>query len=97
MNEVRLKRYKLQTYNYKQLVAQHSFGFWLGACQYFEIGHVNIIPTMQFISGICGNTEAKLYMLSLSVSGISKIIHCGIPINTPYWLVGYISHTTVAV
>ena len=30
------------------------------------IGHVNIIPTMQFFAGIFRNTRSKLYMLSLT-------------------------------
>ena len=30
------------------------------------IGHVNNIPTMQFLSGISRNTQSKSYMLSLT-------------------------------
>ena len=45
------------------------------------IGLVNEYPTKQFISGISRNTPSKSYMLSLTVSGISKIMHCGIFID----------------
>ena len=48
------------------------------------IGHVNNIPTMQFYNGISRNTRSKSYMLSLTESGNSKIMHCGILINMPY-------------
>ena len=37
---------------------------------------------MQFFTGISRNTQSKSY---LSVSGISKIVHCGIRIVMPYW------------
>ena len=38
------------------------------------IGHVNNIPTMHFFINVITN---------LSVSGISKIMHCGYLINSP--------------
>ena len=52
------------------------------------LGHVNHIPTMQFLTGISRNTQAKSYKLCyhwLRVSGIYKIMHCGILISTPDW------------
>ena len=39
---------------------------------------------MQFFTDTSRYTRSKLYMLSLT--GISKIMHCGILINTPYWI-----------
>ena len=48
--------------------------------QYLDIEHVNNIPTMQYFNGTSRNTQSK----SLSVSGISKIMHCGILIHMPY-------------
>ena len=48
------------------------------------IGHVNNIPTMQFLTGISGNPQSKLYMLSLTVY---KIMHCGLRTNMPYYRV----------
>ena len=40
---------------------------------------------MQFFTGISRITQSNSYMLSLTVSGISKIMNCGILINMPYW------------
>ena len=60
-----------------------EFQFWT-----VQIGHVNNIPKMHFFSGIHRNTQAKSYMLSLTVCvRISKIMHCGILINMPYWTI----------
>ena len=53
-------------------------------CYAIWIGHANNIPTIQFFIGISRNTLSKLYMLSLAE--ISKIMHCGILINMPYYL-----------
>ena len=40
---------------------------------------------MQSFTGISRNTQSKLYMLyRLSVSGISKIMHCGCSITCPF-------------
>ena len=50
---------------------------------------------MQLFTGISRNTQPKSYMLSLTefVSfGISKIMHCGVFINMPYWLDGLDKH-----
>ena len=51
------------------------------------VGHVNNIPTMQFLTEISKNTQSKLYLCYhwLSVSGISKIMYCGILINMPFY------------
>ena len=47
---------------------------------------LNNIPIMQFRSGIPRNTQSKHICYHwLSVSGVSKIMHCGILINMPYW------------
>ena len=48
------------------------------------MGHVHNIPTMQIFTGISRNTQSKFFMLSLSEN--SKIMHCGILVNTPYCL-----------
>ena len=60
------------------------------------IGHVNNIPTMQFLTGISSNTQSRraICYYWLSVSANSKIMHWGILINTPYYQIvlknGYI-------
>ena len=44
------------------------------------------IPTMQFFTGISRNIQSKSYCYHwLRVSGNSKIMHCGILIDMPYW------------
>ena len=46
------------------------------------MGHANYIPTMQLFHGISKNAQSKSYWYHwLNVSGISKIMHCGILIN----------------
>ena len=47
-------------------------------------GHVNNIPTMQFLTGISRNTQSKLCYRRLSVFRISNIMRCGIFITMPY-------------
>ena len=50
------------------------------------IGQVNNFLTMQFFTEIYRNTQSKSICHHwLSVSWISKIMHCGILINTPYY------------
>ena len=53
-----------------------------------RIGHVNNIPTMQFFIGIPRNTQSKSFICYnwLSVVGNSKTMHCGILINTLYFV-----------
>ena len=61
----------------------HEFQFWT-----VQIGHANNIAKMHFSTGISRNTQAKSYMLSLTACvRISKIMHCGILINMPYWTI----------
>ena len=45
------------------LIKPHSNGLFV-----FLIGHVNNIPTMQFLTGIPQNTQSKSYMQSLTES-----------------------------
>ena len=50
------------------------------------MGYVNNIPTVQFFTGISRSTPVLIiscYHL-LTMSGISKVMHCGILINMPY-------------
>ena len=44
---------------------------------------IDNVPTMQFFTGISGNTHQICYHW-LSLAGISKILRCGILINMPY-------------
>ena len=48
-------------------------------------GHINNIPTVKFYTGIYRNAQWKPYAIIDWVSGISKIMPCGILINMPYW------------
>ena len=51
------------------------------------IGHVNNIPTMHFLEFPEILSQNHICYHWLSVSGIPKIMHCGILINMPYWVV----------
>ena len=49
-------------------------------------GHVNNTTTMQFFTGFPEILSQNLIRYHwLRVSGISKIMHCGLLINMPYW------------
>ena len=50
------------------------------------VGNVNNIPTMKFFTGISKNTHSQKLLCYhwLGVSGISRVMHCGILINVPY-------------
>ena len=51
-----------------------------------SIDHVSNIPTMQLFTRIFKKTQSNYisYITSLTVSGISKIMHCEILINMPH-------------
>ena len=48
------------------------------------VGMLTTAPQCNFPLGFPENTQSESYILSLTVSGISKIMHCGILINMPY-------------
>ena len=70
----------------EQCFHKFYFGSLLRICKTkLQIGHVNSISTVQFFLGISRNTQSKSKgHYWLSVSGNSKIMHCGILIDTRY-------------